>query len=228
MNAGCNTILYYNVAEKCKRPLEAAVKDKMARSTPLDGASEADAPVPAARRYPRAAIYMGPVTERLSRQARAGNRNVSGRIEAICRRFEYLRAVALRDAASRWTPEDWVLFVQALQQGAGQMEYEAWKHVLYFAHAVAGQFEAVYGVNPSDVATRLRDAGDAVNIAVVDSVERYWQMSEATGHAEKLRALGLADAAAVKKWDGSRKARQRALERYEAMVRGTETHTLGE
>lgn len=171
-----------------------------------------------AKKYPRRAIYAGPVTDRLLRQA-AGN-NVSNRVEQICRRFEYFRAAMLRDSKNQWTPAEWVLFVQALESGAGQMEYEGWKHVLYFAEAVAGQFEAVYGVNPTDIALRLRDAGDAVNVAVVDTVEQYWSLSDKSGHVEKLHMLGLVERDEIKKWAAGNREREQRLKAYNKTVRG--------
>jgi hypothetical protein len=179
-------------------------------------------PTKTPKKYPRLAVYAGPVTDRLLSQAKAGGANVSGRLEQICRRFEYFRAAMLRDERLQFTPAEWVLFVQALQEGAGHMEYEAWKHVLYFAQAVAGQFEAMYGINPTEIASRLRDAGDAVNIAVADTVEQYWSLSPTSGHVEKLHMLGLVEKEEIKKWAAGAKQRDRAYAAYQAEVHGVE------
>lgn len=185
-------------------------------------------PARAAKKYPRVAVYAGPVTERLLHRVKASGGNTSNRLEQICRRFEYMRAAMLQDKRNQWTPAEWVLFVQALQDGAGQMEYEAWKHVLYFAQAVAGQFEAMYGLNPTEIAIRLRDAGDAVNISVADTVEQYWSLSSDSGHAEKLHTLGLVGRDEVKKWAAGAKARDKAYAAYNAEVRGITSASAAE
>lgn len=153
-------------------------------------------------------VYVGPVLETLLSTAVAfSSTSPSHRLETIARRFEHFRDGVFRDLRDRWTVAEWAVLVTALREGAGLLEPEAWKVVVYFAAAYQAEMQALNGVDALAVANKLRDAGQVANVAVVDTVEQYWAQPITLHHGDRLRLLGLVDSASAKAWDAQRDTR---------------------
>lgn len=163
---------------------------------------------------PRRTFYVGPVLEKLLSLATAfGSATASTRLETIARRFEYFRDAMFADQREKWSANEWAVLALALRSGAGLVEYDAWKLVVYFAAGNQAQFLAVHQVDALATAHKLRDYGEAMNIAVTDTVEQYWAHPPGTRHTERLRLLGLIDARQAREFDDREPSRRAAIRR---------------
>lgn len=134
----------------------------------------------------------------------------SDRVGTLIRRLEYFREAAVRRLGeSPFSAAEWVVLVLSLRKYGGLAEYSAWQTVSYWAHMQQEAFETMYEFNPVDTATKLREAGDVVNVAVCESVDRYWMLPEKMNHADRLRTLGLIEKNEAKAWTAEQRARKR-------------------
>jgi len=137
--------------------------------------------------------------------------NVSQRVENISRRLYQLSMLNV----PRMTATEWAVIVMALKAGVALDEMNVGAHVLAWAHAYGEVAHELFGIEAMEVARRLIDAGAAVNIAVAEMTERYWQFGEGDGstpHAERLELLQLIDRESVREWVAGAARRKSLIE----------------
>lgn len=166
-------------------------------------------------KYARQHIYLGVMGQQLIGQAKY----VSERVETIMRRFDYFRQASLATVRERFTVLDWTVFTLALRKGAGLVEYDSWQHVLTWAHQYRESFQGIYSADPIDSAYQLRDAGEWVCIAVVDTVEQYWDKPVNMHHADRLQVLGVITHEQMREWKAGDAQRRAARHRLEKAAR---------
>lgn len=159
---------------------------------------------PKARKRPVKTLYLG----HYGGLALQGWPNASARFEHMARRFDQMTRAAI---PADWTLAEWAVVVLGLREGAGIADHEAWSVLLGWAHVSGEAMEAVYGVDAVEVARKLRDAGAASNVAVMDLVDRYWAMPEAMDFADRMEKLALASRADAAAWRRAKPARDAAI-----------------
>lgn len=173
------------------------------------------APPKPAKRW-RLSLYLGDSTKSMIASAE----NASGRLDAICRRFQ---DVCRLTQPNTWSADEWIPLVLALKNGVGLVEYDAWQAVFGWAHTFRDVMQSVYDIDPTEVAVRLRDSGDIANIVMVEWVERYWQQRSDMTHAEKLYALRLISLKDMREWNKRYPGREAKRRRYEASAAARES-----
>lgn len=194
----------------------------MAKSPSTRPAAPADAFLAALPEPPRAApggrdssrkksLYLGPCAS----QALSAAPNASARLERMARRFEQqIRALVPQS----WSMGDWAVVTLALRDWDGVTDTEVWRNVMGWGHIYHSQVQAIYELDPVEIAERLAAAGPAANAAVMEIADRYWEMPEALTHAERMERLGLASRLEIQVWERAQRRRDAAIDqlRHEA------------
>lgn len=149
----------------------------------------------------RRTLYFGEWAEKVIGRAT----NPSGTMERLCRRHALLLMYAT--PIGRYTVGEWAVLVMALKEGVGLMEFEAWRTVAGWAHLYREDVIERYGVDPVEVARKLRAGGVVENIVVCELVDSYWAIRSRVGHTERLEGLGLITEDEGRAWDAEQAAR---------------------
>lgn len=138
-------------------------------------------------RSARCSIYLGPNLQRLHSKTPKGS-SLSLRLEESVRRLGHICRVLIPEDISS---AEWAVLVMALQYVDGEEEDRAWSTLLGWGFRYGSQVEEQYGLDVETMARQLRDRGPAANIAIVEYVTAYWEMTESLTHMQRLELLGL-------------------------------------
>lgn len=143
-------------------------------------------------------LYLGPYGNRVVGTAK----NASLRMEAMARRFEFIREQVVPHS---FTIPEWSVLVVALRDGQALIEFNSYVAVLDLASQYGvSQIIDAYGADPLQVADKLVKLGSVMQIMVCDMVERYWDLSEIDSHEMRLVALHLVSREEAARWRASR------------------------
>jgi hypothetical protein len=165
-------------------------------------------------------LYLGPYGNRMIGTAK----NASARVEAMARRFEFIREQTLPDAFSI---SEWAVLMVALKEGRALIEFSSYVAVLDLAaeYGVA-QISDAYGADPLHLADKLLKLGGVMQIMVCDMAERYWALETIDSHENRLVALHLTSRENAISWRKSRSRNRKRSSGQDSQIDRANEKTL--